>query len=120
LVINQETFAMTKTNAAVRPVTDSSFAAQVLGAERPVLVDFFADWCGPCRALGPIVEQIAEEHADRIEVVKLDVDANPETAGRFGIRSLPTLMLFKDGAPVASQVGALPKARLAAWLADAL
>ena len=104
----------------VRPVTDGSFAAQVLGAEQPVLVDFFADWCGPCRALAPIVEQIAEEHTGRLAVVKLDVDANPRTATQFGVRSLPTLMLFKGGAPVASQVGALPKARLAAWLADAV
>jgi thioredoxin 1 len=113
-------FAMPETIAAVRPVTDASFAADVLGAGRPVLVDFFADWCGPCRTLAPIVEQIADEHAGRLGVVKLDVDANPETAGRFGIRSLPTLVLFKDGAPVASQVGALPKTRLAAWLADNL
>ena len=111
---------MPETIAAVRPVTDASFAADVLGAGRPVLVDFFADWCGPCRTLAPIVEQIADEHAGRLGVVKLDVDANPETAGRFGIRSLPTLVLFKDGAPVASQVGALPKTRLAAWLADNL
>jgi thioredoxin 1 len=106
--------------AAVRPVTDLTFAADVLAAERPVLVDFFAGWCGPCQTLAPILETIAEEQAGRIEVVKLDVDANPETTNRLGVRGLPTLVLFKNGQPVASQVGALPKARLKAWLADAL
>jgi thioredoxin 1 len=102
----------------VREVSDSSFVEEVLGAERPVLVDFFAGWCGPCHAIAPSLEQIAVERAGEVEVVKLDVDANPDTTNRFGIKSLPTLMLFKTGKPVAKQVGALPKARLRAWLAD--
>jgi thioredoxin 1 len=106
--------------SAVRPVTDLTFADDVLAAERPVLVDFFAGWCGPCQALAPILEDIAAEQAGRVEVVQLDVDANPETTNRLGVRGLPTLVLFKNGQPVASQVGALPKGRLKAWLADAL
>jgi thioredoxin 1 len=102
----------------VREISDQSFADEVLGAERPVLVDFFAGWCGPCHAIAPSMEQLAVERAGEVDVVKLDVDANPETTNRFGIKSLPTLVLFKAGQPVATQVGALPKARLRAWLAD--
>jgi thioredoxin 1 len=104
----------------VRPVTDLSFNEDVIAAKRPVLVDFFAGWCGPCMAMAPILEDVAGDNAGRLDVVKLDVDANPETATRFGIRSLPTLLLFKSGQLVASQVGALPKARLKAWIDDAL
>jgi thioredoxin 1 len=103
---------------AVRQVSDASFAEEVLGAPRPVLVDFFAGWCGPCHAIAPALEQLALERAGAVDIVKLDVDANPATTRRFGIKGLPTLMLFKAGEPVASQVGALPKARLRAWLAE--
>ncbi len=110
----------TQSVQAVRQVSDTSFAGEVLAAERPVLVDFFAGWCGPCHAIAPSLEQIAAERAGEVEVVKLDVDANPVTTSRFGIKSLPTLILFKAGQPVASQMGALPKARLRAWLADAV
>ncbi len=102
----------------VREVSDSSFADDVLAAERPVLVDFFAGWCGPCHAIAPSLEQLAAERAGEVEFVKLDVDANPDTTLRFGVKSLPTLMLFKAGEPVASRVGAMPKARLRAWLAE--
>ena len=102
---------------SVKQVTDASFASDVLAAERPVLVDFFADWCGPCHALAPTLAQIAEENAGVIDFVKLDVDKNPDVTNQFAIRGLPTLMLFKAGEPVASQVGVLPKARLEAWLA---
>ncbi|MFL5337245.1 MAG: thioredoxin [Geminicoccaceae bacterium] len=105
---------------SVKQVTDASFASDVLAAKRPVLVDFFADWCGPCHALAPALERIASNRAGEVSVVKLDVDANPEATLRFGIKGLPTLMLFKGGQPVASQVGVLPKARLEAWLADAV
>lgn len=119
LVINQETFVMSDT-PTVRPVTDLSFAADVLDVERPVLVDFHAEWCGPCHALAPTLAQIAEENAGVVDFVKLDVDKNPDVTNRFAIRGLPTLMLFKAGQPVASQVGVLPKARLKAWLADAV
>jgi thioredoxin 1 len=85
-----------------------------------VLVDFSAGWCGPCQALAPVLEAVAADEAARLDVVKLDVDANPETATRYAIRGLPTLLLFKDGEPVASHVGLLPKARLKAWIEDAL
>jgi thioredoxin 1 len=118
-VINQEIIAMSD-EPVVRPVTDLSFADDVLAATRPVLVDFHAEWCGPCHALAPALEQIAEENAGRVDFVKLDVDRNPEITTQFGIRGLPTLMLFKAGQPVASQVGLLPKARLKAWLAEAV
>lgn len=104
----------------VRQVTDASFASDVLAAERPVLVDFFAGWCGPCHALAPALEQLAAKRAGEVDVVKLDVDANPDVTVQFGIRGLPTLMLFKGGQVVASQVGVLPKARLDAWLTDAV
>ena len=108
----------TTTAQAVRQISDTSFADEVLAAQRPVLVDFFAGWCGPCHAIAPSLEQIAAERAGEVEIVKLDVDANPETTNRFAIKSLPTLMLFKAGQLVATQVGALPKARLRAWLAE--
>ena len=104
----------------VRQVTDASFASDVLAAERPVLVDFFAGWCGPCHALAPTLEQLASKRAGEVDVVKLDVDANPDVTLQFGIRGLPTLMLFKGGQVVASQVGVLPKGRLDAWLTDAI
>ena len=105
---------------SVRPVTDATFASDVLAAERPVLVDFFAGWCGPCHALAPTLEQLASSSAGKVDFVKLNVDANPEATLRFGIKGLPTPMLFKGGEPVASQVGLLPKARLEAWLASAV
>lgn len=107
-------------SASVREVTDLSFADDVLQRTKPVLVDFSAGWCGPCQALAPVLEAVAADEALRLDVVKLDVDANPETATRYAIRGLPTLLLFKDGAPVASHVGLLPKARLKAWIEDAL
>ena len=107
-------------NRHVREVSDRSFADEVLKAGRPVLVDFSAGWCGPCQALAPVLEAVAGDEADRLTVVKLDVDANPETATRYGVRGLPTLLLFKDGQPVASHVGLLPKVRLKGWIDNAL
>lgn len=99
-------------------VSDATFDEEVLGAGRPVLVDFHADWCGPCRTMAPFLEDLAEESRDRLTVAKLNVDENPATTLRYHVQGLPTLMLFKDGSPVASQVGALPKARLKAWVAN--
>jgi thioredoxin 1 len=104
----------------VREVTDLSFADDVMQAKGPVLVDFSAGWCSPCQALAPVLDAVAADQAGRLDVVKLDVDANPETATRYAIRGLPTLLLFRDGAPVASHVGLIPKARLKAWIEDAL
>ncbi|HEY8476999.1 MAG TPA: thioredoxin [Chloroflexota bacterium] len=93
-------------------ITDQTFDEEVLKASKPVLVDFWAAWCGPCRLIAPIVEEIAKEQADRLKVAKVDVDANLATASRFGILNIPTLLLFKDGQPVETIVGYLPKQQL--------
>ena len=95
-------------------ITTADFDAIVTGSDKPVLVDFWASWCGPCRALGPIVEQIGDEMADRLAVYKCDVDAEGELAQRFGIMSIPTLILFKNGEAVHTMVGGMPKAELVA------
>ncbi len=96
--------------------TDASFDADVLGRDEVVLVDFWATWCGPCRAIAPTLELLAEEYKDRAKVVKVDVDNNTETAARFGIRSIPTLMVFKNGERLETVVGGRSKADLAALL----
>jgi len=94
-------------------VTDSSFDTDVLGSEVPVLVDFWAPWCGPCRMVAPVVDEIAEQYAGKIKVVKLNTDENPNVATQYGIRSIPTLMIFKGGQRVDVVVGAVPKTTLA-------
>ncbi|WP_019503139.1 thioredoxin [Pseudanabaena sp. PCC 6802] len=94
-------------------VTDSSFEQDVLGSEVPVLVDFWAPWCGPCRMVAPVVDEIAEQYDGKIKVVKLNTDENPNVASQYGIRSIPTLMIFKGGQRVDVVVGAVPKATLA-------
>ena len=101
-------------------VTDSSFAADVLNSEKLVLVDFWAVWCGPCRMVAPVLEEIGAEHADTITIAKLNVDENPATARDFQVLSIPTMILFKGGEPVKQIVGARPKAVLLADLADYL
>lgn len=101
----------------VRTVTDADFATEVLSADRPVLVEFTAKWCGPCRQLAPVLDRVAEEHADRLDVVALDVDANPEAVARYAVLSTPTLLLFESGEPVRSVTGALPERRLVEALA---
>ena len=98
-------------NRAV-PVTDREFESAVLTSEVPVLVDFWAEWCGPCRILGPTVDALADDYAGRVKVAKLNIDENPEAAARYGVRSIPTLMLFKDGKPSETAVGLRPKAQL--------
>ena len=97
-------------------VTDGSFEEDVLKAEDPVLVDYWAEWCGPCKAIAPILGEIAEEYAGRLKIAKLNIDENPSTPPRYGIRGIPTLMLFKDGNVEATKVGALSKSQLAAFL----
>src|SRR5436853_5319179 len=93
-------------------VTDATFAEEVLGSSKPVVVDFWATWCGPCRMVAPILEEIANEQSSKLRVAKLDVDANPITAGRFGVRSIPTMILFKNGREAQRLVGYMPKERL--------
>ncbi len=93
-------------------VSDAEFSSQVLDAGNPVLVDFWADWCGPCKMIAPIVEELAEEYDGQVTFTKLDVDANPKTAMEFGIRSIPTLLLFKEGKVAEQIIGAVPKSML--------
>jgi len=95
-----------------REVTDSSFESDVLKAGRPVVVDFWAVWCGPCRMVAPIVEELSTEYDGKVDFYKLNVDENPETSMKYGIRSIPTLLVFKDGQPVDQVVGAVPKKEL--------
>ncbi|MGW4715154.1 thioredoxin [Nocardia sp. NPDC004260] len=101
-------------------VTDASFADDVLLSDKPVLVDFWADWCGPCKMVAPVLEEIAGAHADKLTVAKLDVDANPSTARDYQILSLPTMMLFRGGKPVKQIVGAKGKAALLRELEDVI
>ncbi|MGC9380769.1 thioredoxin [Streptomyces sp. MH13] len=101
-------------------VTDADFAAEVIEAELPVLVEFTADWCPPCRQMAPVLSALAEEEGDRLRVVQLDVDRNPETTNAYKVLSMPTFMVFRGGEPVKSMVGARPKRRLLQELSDVL
>ena len=103
-------------NALIKNITDASFEADVLKSDLPVLVDYWAEWCGPCRMIAPILEEIAKDYAGRVKVAKLNIDENPGTPPKYGIRGIPTLMLFKDGAVAATKVGALSKSQLASFL----
>ena len=97
-------------------VTDTSFASDVLGSDKPVLVDFWAEWCGPCKMVAPVLEEIAAEHGDKLTIAKLNIDENPQTPPKFGIRGIPTLILFKNGSVEAQKVGAVSKSQLYAFL----
>jgi thioredoxin 1 len=101
-------------------VTDASFEQEVLAAGLPVVVDFTAVWCPPCRAIAPSLEELSEELAGRVRFAKLDVDDNPNITMRYGVRSMPTLIVFKNGEPVSIQIGAFPKSRLADWINQAV
>ena len=103
-----------------KPVTDETFNTDVLTAPGPVLVDFWAEWCGPCRAIAPSLEDLATEFAGKLEVVKVNIDENPMTPSQYGVRGIPTLMIFKDGKPAATQVGAAPKSALKTWIEASL
>ena len=99
-----------------RSVTDQSFATDVLGADKPVLVDFWAEWCGPCRMIAPALEEISREMGEQVTVAKLNIDDNPDAPAKYGVRGIPTMILFKNGQPAATKVGAAPKSALQTWL----
>ena len=101
-------------------ISDESFEEEVLQSERPVLIDYWAEWCGPCKMIAPVLEEIATEYSDRLKVVKLNIDDNPQTPPKYGIRGIPTLMVFKNGQVEATKVGAVSKAQLIAFLDDSL
>jgi thioredoxin 1 len=101
-----------------KQITDADFESEVLTASGLVLVDFWAEWCGPCRMLGPVLEEIASEMGGKVKVVKVNVDQNPATPTKYGIRSIPTMILFKDGQLVETKVGSIPKQSLLSWLND--
>ena len=101
-------------------ISDSSFDSDVLQAEGPVLVDFWAEWCGPCKMIAPVLEELASEYGEKLKICKMDVDANPETAPKYGIRGIPTLILFNNGDEAGTKVGALSKSQLSEFIDSAI
>ena len=99
-----------------KAISDSSFQSDVLQADKPVLVDFWAEWCGPCKMIGPALEEIADELADKVTIAKINIDENPDAPSQYGVRGIPTMILFKNGQPAATKVGAAPKSALKGWL----
>ena len=105
---------------ATTAVGDDNFGTDVLGSDKPVLVDFWAEWCGPCKMIGPALEEISDELGEQVTIVKLNIDDHPDTPTRYGVRGIPTMILFKNGEAVETKVGAAPKAELKRWLQAAL
>ena len=101
-------------------VTDASFEADVLKSDKPVLVDFWAEWCGPCRMIGPALEEIAQELSGKVTIAKVNIDEEPEWASKYNVRSIPTLLVFKGGQKVAEKLGAAPKSALKSWVESAI
>ncbi len=99
-----------------KQVNDNDFESTVLKAQVPVLVDFWAEWCGPCKQISPVLDEIAGEMGDKLTIAKVNIDENPDTPQKYGVRGIPTLILFKDGEPVATKVGSLPKSKLVEWI----
>ena len=110
----------TSVGANIEIVSDATFEETVGGAETPVLVDFWAEWCGPCKMIAPALEEISEELAGQVTIAKMDIMENPEVPGKIGVQSIPLMVLFKDGKPVAQKLGAAPKSQLKGWLESVL
>ena len=101
-------------------VTDATFDQEVKNSDVPVVVDFWAEWCGPCKQIGPALEELAAEYGDKIKIAKVDVDSNPNSAAAMGVRGIPALFIFKDGAPISNRAGAAPKAAQKSWIDDSI
>lgn len=101
---------------STKKVTDASFQQDVISSDKPVLVDFWAEWCGPCRMIGPALEEISDELGEQVTIAKLNIDEDPDAPARYGVRGIPTMILFKNGEPVATKVGAAPKSQLKSWI----
>jgi len=101
---------------ATKTITDSSFHDDVIAADGPVLVDFWAEWCGPCKMIGPALEEISDELGGKVTIAKLNIDENPDAPAQYGVRGIPTMILFKGGTPAATKVGAAPKSHLKGWI----
>ncbi len=105
---------------ATKPVTDADFDAAVLKADGPVLVDFWAEWCGPCKQIAPALEELSDEMGEKVTIAKINIDDNPNTPTKYGVRGIPTMMIFKDGEVYATKVGAMPKGKITDWINDSL